>query len=329
MKKILKITAYLIIFILLLAVGGYGYLKLAKPNVGRAPQLKVVMTPDRIERGRYLANCVAVCMDCHSTRDWSRYSGPITPGTLGKGGDKFPREFGFPGNFYARNITPFGLKDWTDGEIFRTITTGVDRKGNPIFPVMPYHYYGRADTEDIHSIIAYLRTLTPIEVKPPVSQPDFPFSLLMRTIPVKATPMHRPAPDDSIAYGRYLVNMASCIDCHTRADKKMNLIAGAEFGGGREFPLPGVILKSANITPDVTGIGNWDQAMFISRFKQYLQPGAIATGLTEKDNNTVMPWTMYAGMTEADLACIYQYLKTVKPVDNLVVKLTPKVASVQ
>jgi mono/diheme cytochrome c family protein len=318
MRKALKVIAWIIGVIVIIAGAGIGYIKFGKPDVGDAPKLAIAATPERIAHGEYLANHVAVCMDCHSTRDWSQFSAPLDRSTLGKGGEKFPREFGFPGNFYSKNITPFGLKDWTDGEIFRTVTTGVTKAGEPLFPIMPYHYYGSADTNDIYDIIAYVRSLKPIESAPPASEPDFPFSLIERTIPHKATPKQRPSPEDSIAYGGYLVNMSGCIECHTKADDKAQLIAGTEFGGGREFPLPSNVARSANITPDNTGIGSWTRDQFITRFKKYLQPGGIAQGLTEKDYNTIMPWTMYAGMTESDLSSIYQYLRTVKPIENQV-----------
>jgi hypothetical protein len=75
-------------------------------------------------------------MDCHSTRDWNLLSGPIIPGTEGKGGDIFPEEGGFTGNFYSSNITPAGIQDWTDGELYRLITTGVKKDGEPIFPIL-------------------------------------------------------------------------------------------------------------------------------------------------------------------------------------------------
>jgi hypothetical protein len=39
--------------------------------------------------------------------------------------------------------------------------------------------------------------------------------------------------------------------------------------------------------------------------------------------NSVIPWTLYAGMSEEDLGAIYEYLKTVTPVKNLVQKWTP------
>src|SRR6187397_950542 len=97
MKKILKIVGILLLIIVLAVAGLLTYVKTALPNTGSAPDLKVDATPERIERGRYLAHSVTVCLDCHSTRDWSKFSGPIVPGTLGKGGDKFDKSVGFPG----------------------------------------------------------------------------------------------------------------------------------------------------------------------------------------------------------------------------------------
>src|ERR1043165_8965177 len=105
MKKVAKIFGYSLLVIVLIVVGLITYVKLALPNVGPAPEMKVEATPERIERGRYLAHSVTVCIDCHSTRDWSKFSGPIVPGTLGKGGEKFDQQFGFPGVYYSRNIT--------------------------------------------------------------------------------------------------------------------------------------------------------------------------------------------------------------------------------
>src|SRR5690606_4996464 len=80
------------------------YLKFALPNVGTSPEITVERTPDRIRRGEYLANHVAACMDCHSTRNWAYVSGPLTTGTLGKGGEYFGPEMGFPGEFYSNNL---------------------------------------------------------------------------------------------------------------------------------------------------------------------------------------------------------------------------------
>ncbi|HPW86812.1 MAG TPA: cytochrome C, partial [Chitinophagales bacterium] len=103
-----------LLLIAIIIAAGLSYLKLGLPNVGAPEDIKITATPEMIARGKYLANHVAVCIDCHSTRDWSRFSGPPLSGTEGKGGDIFSRDFGFPGNFYAKNITPAGIGHWTD-----------------------------------------------------------------------------------------------------------------------------------------------------------------------------------------------------------------------
>lgn len=183
MKKLLKIIGLLLVTVVVAIAGFLTYVKVALPDVGEAPVLKVEATPDRIERGRYLAHSVTVCLDCHSTRDWRKFSGPITPGTLGKGGDRFDESVGFPGVYFARNITPAGISRYTDGELYRVITTGVDKDGRSMFPVMPYLYYGKMDDEDIYSIIAFIRTLAPIENQVPESTSNFPMNFILNTIP--------------------------------------------------------------------------------------------------------------------------------------------------
>ncbi len=323
MKKVFKVLAVVVIVFIVIILAGAGYLKFMLPGVDDAPDLKVDITPERVERGKYLANSVTVCMDCHSKRDWSQWSGPPMPGARGGGGEAFERTMGFPGNFYAKNITPYGLKSWTDGEIFRAVTTGVTKDNEPIFPVMPYHYYGQLDKEDIYSVIAYIRTLPSVANDVPANDADFPFSLIMRTIPHAANPVSKPDPSDSVAYGGYLVKAAGCVDCHSKFDEKQQLVAGTEFGGGRVFPLPGGLLTTSNITPDGTGLGYWSREKFIRTFKQYQDSAYESPKLAMTDYNTLMPWIMYSTMTESDLSSIYHYLRTVKPIKNEIVKFAP------
>ena len=140
----------------------------------------------------------------------------MVEGTHGKGGQEFSQKFGFPGIFYAKNITPFALKNWTDGEILRAIASGVNKDGEALFPVMPHANYGKMAREDLFSIIAYIRSLSPIENRVPSSEPDFPMSLIINTIPKKADYTKIPDKDDEIAYGAYMFNAATCAECHTR-----------------------------------------------------------------------------------------------------------------
>ncbi|MCE9598725.1 MAG: cytochrome c [Spirochaetia bacterium] len=318
MKKIL--LTILAVAVLLIS-GLAGYTKIALPNVGAAPEINVERTPERVARGEYLANNVAVCMDCHSSRDWNYFAGPPIPGTLGKGGERFDQMFGFPGVYYSKNITPAGISKWTDGELFRLITTGVKKDGSAIFPVMPFPYYARMDEEDIKSIIAYIRTLPTIENQVAASKSDFPMNFIINTIPKKATPGKKPDPAETVKYGEYLTNAAACMECHTPVNNGQ-VIPDLAFSGGREFPFPsGDIVRSRNITPDQeTGIGDMSRPAFVNLFKQ---KKAAARKPAEPGLNTMMPWSMYAGMSDRDLGAIYDYLMSVKPISNRVVTFQP------
>ncbi len=315
MKKVLLTIVFIVILVI---VALAAYVKFGLPSVGAAPDLHVTITHERVQHGEYLANHVSLCMDCHSTRDWSKYSGPMIPGTNGKGGELFDEKLGFPGTFYSKNITPANIKDWTDGEIFRTITTGVEKDGNALFPVMPYAYYGKMDKEDIYDIIAYIRSLPAIENKTPDHKIDFPMNFIVNTIPQKASFSKKPPKSDTIKYGAYLVNAAACMECHTPV-KKGQVIPGLAFSGGRSFELPSGVVNSANITPDKnTGIGSWTAADFVAKFNFYLDSSNVRH-VSPSDPNTIMPWAMMAGMDTSDLRSIYAYLRTIKPLDHAVV----------
>ncbi|MCF0068841.1 cytochrome c [Dyadobacter sp. CY261] len=320
MKKLLKIVGILLLVVILAAAAAATYVKTALPDVGDAPVLTIERTPERIERGKYLANHVNVCMDCHSSRDWSLFSGPLAPGNFGGGGELFSRDLGFPGVFYARNITPYGIGSWTDGEVFRAITSGQSKDGHALFPIMPYLNYGQLDKEDIYSLIAYIRTLAPVKHDIAAAEADFPVSILINTMPAKPNFTTRPAETDVVEYGRYMANAAGCVECHSKREKGTK-VPGSEYGGGMEFPMPNGVTTSANITPDKTnGIGSWTADAFVKRFKAYADSTYKPHKIGPKDMNTAMPWMMYAGMKETDLRAIFAYLQTVKPLDNKVVK---------
>lgn len=323
MKKLLKILAALVALVLLVAAAAVFYVTRFLPDIPAPADLRVEATPERVERGRYLAHHVAVCMDCHSSRDWAVFSGPLKPGSLGVGGERFDQSMNFPGSFVAPNLTPHALKGWTDGELYRAITSGVSKDGHPLFPIMPYPSYGRMATEDVHSIIAYLRSLPAIASQPAPSKADPPVNVLMHLMPQPAQPSAPPAKSDPVAYGGYLANAAGCTECHTKMEKGRPV--GQPYAGGFEFALPGGRLRSPNLTPHpATGLGAWTKAMFIERFKAYAPDKfkPVPVDAAKGEMQTVMPWTMYAGMTEEDLGAIFDYLKTLPAVDNPVERWT-------
>jgi mono/diheme cytochrome c family protein len=292
--------------------------------VGQAPQIAVDNSSSNVERGRYLANSVMSCMDCHSKRDMTEYSMPMVPSTRGQGGERFDQTMGFPGIFYSANITPAGISGWTDGEIYRAITTGVRKNGKPIFPVMPYHAYGFANPEDVKSVIAYLRTLLPIVNLVPESSADFPMSIILNTIPKKAAPMNLPATGDSLANGKYLFTIASCHDCHTPFEKG-KFDESMALAGGRVFPTPGGMVTSANITPDKeTGIGSWTREFFVKHFAMYRDSATAHRVVEPGELQSFMPWTLYGTMTDSDLSSIYTYIQTLQPIKHTVVKWKAK-----
>lgn len=320
MMRVLKWMAGLLGVVALAAGLGAAYLFTSYPKVPPAEVLHIEATPEKLARGKYLFDHAAACIDCHSTRDWNKYGGPIVPGTVGKGGDLYGKNLGLPGDFYARNITPAGVGDWTDGELVRAITTGVDRNNEPLFPIMPYLKYGQMAKDDIEAIVAYLRTLPPIRNAVPAHTFTFPMQFVVRTLPTPAAFSPRPDASDRVRYGGYLA--AGCADCHTPAVQGVP-IAGKDFAGGMEFPLPGGgYVRTANITSDaITGIGSWTEQQFVDKFKAMAElPDQELATPADKRKNTIMPWKVLGGMTREDLAAIYTYLRSLPPVVNRVQK---------
>jgi hypothetical protein len=311
-----KLLLWALVVIILIFAGLLSYVTLALPDVGKPENIKIALTPQRAARGEYLANHVCLCMDCHSQRDWSKPIGAIASDKLGAGGDDFDSSLGVPGDIYVPNITPYKLKDWTDGEIFRAITTGERKDGSAIYPFMPWPAFSKMSREDLYSIIVYLRTLKPIATKPyPKSKLDFPVNIMVHTMPQKATLGNLPSASDVVKYGGYLVRSASCSLCHSQK-KDGDAIPGLELAGGIKFPMGKITIVSANITPDKnTGIGSWTSDGFVKLFKSH----SVVSNKPPSPEDAGMPWYDYSGMTETDLKAIFEYLKTVKAVKNNVV----------
>jgi len=113
---------------------------------------------DKVKRGFYLGT-IAHCMECHSPlgpkgRDFSR---------TGAGGFDFKGPWGVS---TSRNITSSkakGLGNWTDADIKRAITEGVSRDGSKLKPPMGYAFYAKMTPDDLDAIVAWLRTVPPVE----------------------------------------------------------------------------------------------------------------------------------------------------------------------
>ncbi|HNL64873.1 MAG TPA: diheme cytochrome c-553, partial [Ferruginibacter sp.] len=71
---------------------------------------------------------------------------------------------------------------------------------------------------------------------------------------------------------------------------------------------------AGNISSDETGIGNWSEQQFITA----LRKGKLKGLEGSRDLLPPMPWFVYKNLTDEDLRSIYAYLKTTKPVKNVV-----------
>lgn len=315
MNKFGKVVAWgFISFVTLLFVAitlTVGWRPFLGPRMRTLTDRKFQTTPERLARGRYLANDVAGCIDCHSEHDWKAPGAPAIDGKLGAG-QLFPGLF--PGTVVAPNITPdvvTGAGGWSDDQLARAIREGIGHDGRTLFPLMPYQNFRALSDEDLASIVVYIRSLPAVRNSLPETKIAFPVKYLIRTAPQAVTaPVPQPDLSTPQKRGEYLVQIADCDGCHTPQSKGQPNQALA-FAGGFEFS--GTPLKevaSANITPDVSGISYYDENLFLE---------AMHTGRVKaRQLSALMPWIDYGQMTDKDLKGAFAYLRTLKPVRHRV-----------
>jgi hypothetical protein len=88
-----------------------------------------------------------------------------------------------------------------------------------------------------------------------------------------------------------------------------------EFAGGVPFVLGTRETPSRNLTPDPTGIGLWTKQAFLDRFRRFGDRHPVEV----LEENTLMDWAAFAGMTDRDLGAIYDYLRSLPPIPSAVV----------
>jgi len=280
----------------------------ARPLTAR----RFAATPQRAARGEYLVNHVTPCMECHSPHRWTEHDAPILSNMIGAGQD-MPIK-GLPGRVVASNITPdpeTGAGTWTDDQLARAIREGIGHDGRALFPLMPYQNYRSLSDEDVASIVVHLRALPPVRLQQPTTEIVFPVRHLIRSVP-EPLPAPVPAPDVSTPEkrGAYLVTIAGCANCHTPQDERGQPLSGMEFGGGFILDGPWGRVASANLTPAPSGIPYYDVALFT----EVLRTGRVKA----RTINQVMPWHVFGGMTDDDIAAIYAHLTTLKSVAHRV-----------
>ncbi len=114
---------------------------------------------DPVKRGMYLVT-LGHCLECHTpdvagVRDYKT--------SAGKGGRPFPGPWGESRSSNITSHKTAGLGSWSDDEIKRAITQGVSRDGSRLKPPMAFAAYARISAQDQDAIVAFLRTLPPLE----------------------------------------------------------------------------------------------------------------------------------------------------------------------
>ena len=276
----------------------------ARPLISR----KFESTPARLEHGRYIAQTRG-CFGCHSPRTWTPHNAGFIEGKQGSGSDLPFADL--PGLIVAPNLTPdpeTGAGNWSDDQLARAIREGIGHDGRALFPMMPFEFYRHMSDEDLASLVVFLRSLPAIHNPLPPTQLIFPVKYLIRSVPQPLSgPVAEPDHSDPVKWGEYLVTTSACGECH-------NPVVGHErpesmaFAGGFHLQGPWGNVASANITPDASGIGYYDEALFI----QALHTGYVRA----RELNPIMPYGEFKTIPDDELKAMFAYLRTVKPVKH-------------
>lgn len=237
---------------------------------------------ESLARGQHLVEAVSGCTGCHqpdlggeyliNEPDMAVVAAPnLTRGQGGVGAH-------------------FSDQDWV-----RAIRHGVggDGRGLVGMPSPAYTYFSDAD---LGAIIAYLKTVPPVDRSFPACQaaPMARALLALGALPLAPELIDHQARRDSPAqgptasYGEYLVDVAACRDCH-----------GPDLNGGTDpnDPPPG-----PNLTPG-GALSVWTEADFLAALRTGQRPG----GDRLSDD---MPWETYRAMTDEELTAIWRYLES-------------------
>ena len=124
------------------------------------------------------------------------------------------------------------------------------------------------------------------------------------------------ADDALIERGEYIVEtIAACGNCHTPKDLDTGLEAeGLAYAGSFVIEDAAFTAYAPNITMDVeTGIGSWTDEEIIVSIRDGLRPAGSIIG-------PPMPSPFYRTMSDYDVQAIVAYMRTIKPVKNVVPK---------
>lgn len=216
------------------------------------------------------------------------------------------------GTFVAPNISQdpeHGIGGWTRAEIMSAVRHGTSPGGGHYYPAFPYSAYGKATTEDLVSLAAYLETLPADPTPNAPHELGFPYSVRLGIGAWKrafAGPdWAMPAATPEIEEGRYLAEaLAHCGECHTPRNQLGGLDTARWFAGA---PNPSGEGRIPNITP---GALSWSAADIAEYLKSGFTPEFDTAGGSMA---AVVAGT--SRLTDAQRAAIAAYVKSVPPAE--------------
>jgi len=231
----------------------------------------------------------SLCVECHGTD---------------LGGQTF-FEDPLVGSLYAPNLTPGtgGIGYLNNEHWFGAIRHGISATGRPLV-VMPSMEYTKMRKEDIGGIIAYLKTLPPIDRinKEPTFKPIAKFLLSAgafgNLFGVDVINHQAPIPEDKknealVERGEYLTVITGCQSCHGAA-------LNGKYTGDPSSPM----------APNLTPSGSFSKWSY-EDFTLLMKTGTTREG--KEVNNRFMPWQAFSRLPEKELKAIYTYLKSLDP----------------
>lgn len=252
-----------------------GYWKLNRNHDNPVPQFSVEVTPGQLARGERFE---PFCAGCHAPDD----DAPMT-------GRDFLDEGAPPiGDFYAPNLTPAHLADWSDGEIVRAIREGIHQSGRSLL-IMPSGILRNLSDADVLAIVAYLRSLKPEGVDTPPNRLNVLGAIMATQTPIFQAqppitePVLAPPAGPTSTYGAYLYSF-TCVECH-----------GADLLGDAEAKVPPLLAVPLS----------WGEQNFI----EFMRTGARPDG--SKVDEEAMPWKDFSRLFREDeeLRAIYAHLQ--------------------
>jgi mono/diheme cytochrome c family protein len=293
-KRILKwfgivLGALLVIVLVMFYFKGNGMLK---RTYTLAPENITIPTDAAsLARGKHFVN--AICSDCHDS-DLS-------------GKNLINAPFA---KIDSANLTPSQSgagSEFKDADWVRALRHGVDDKGRALV-VMPAQEFWYFSDQDLGDIIAYIKTLPPVNKEHKDPQANFLGKIMIGAgilgkdiVPANVI-AHTQRPVSAqvgvtAQYGEYLVNVSGCHNCH-----------GAQLAGGKSAK-PGA-MASANLTPGGE-LKTWSSTDFINT----LRTGTAPNG--HKLKPTEMPWKFFSTYTDDELSAIFLYLQSLQPLQTV------------